>query len=139
MRAIVSIAIGIAAWLLLDWLVFRQSDTVRVLPLQVIHFLKVVQPNFLGALLHIVPWMLTGLIAVRRPVLCGAVAAAIASCINSAELVAHVPDGYLTQLFVSSLALATVWSLYGAAGAALGNAMSGSNNSFKPNPLRGPA
>ena len=139
MRRVLSIAVGILIWFGLDYLFYRQPDQTRVLSGEVIQFLKVVQAPAQLAALHIVPWLVTGALAGRNHVLCGAIAAASASAIDSALSVSLFPSSYYGQLLVTSLALAVLAGMYGAAGGALGLQLARSNNSFKPNPLRGSA
>ena len=139
MRQVLSIVAGLAAWLVLRWMFYRNPETVTILPLQVIDYLRVVEPSFRNTLLNVLPWIITGLLANRRSLLCGALAAAITSAIRSADLLAHMPEGYWGQFAATTLTLALISALYGAAGAALGASLKRSNNSFKPKPLRGSA
>ena len=139
MRQLLSIALGVLAWAIVRWFVYREPTGITFQPVYVIDFLKVVQPNFLGMVLHLTPGLVAGLVATRKPTLCGAVAAALASFIQSAALIGHVTPDYHVQLLTTSVALAVVYSVYGMAGGALGSLLGGSNNSFKPKPLRGSA
>ena len=132
-----AIAIGIALAISVQAFLHRQPSGISIQPEIVINFLKVVQPSFLGAVAELLPWFITGLIAIRLPVACGALAAAIASLVDSASLISLLSPDYLPQLVASSVALAIIDACYGAAGAALGSAARGSNNSFKPTPHRG--
>jgi len=136
MRQLLSIFLGVIAWAGVWWFTFRPSSGPTVSPGYVIDFLKVVQPNFLGMLLHMVPGLVAGLVASRKHVMCGAIATALTSLIQSAELIGRVTADYHAQLVATSVALALVFSVYGMAGGALGLALGGSNNSFKPNSLR---
>ena len=87
-------------------------------------------------LLHLLPWFVTGLIALRRPILCGAIGSALALALTRIDLFSLFSQDYFWQLVATSAGLVIVASFYGAAGAALGIVVRSSNNSFKPNPLR---
>lgn len=139
MRQILSIVLGVVAWAGVSWLTYAPSSGPKLNPGYIIDFLKVVQPNFLGMLLHMVPGVVAGLFATRRHVMCGAVAAALTSFIQRAELIGRVPADYHAQLVATSVALALVFSVYGMAGGALGLALRGSIGSFKTMRLRNPA
>ena len=139
MRQLLSIVLGVIAWAGVWWFTLRPSAGPTVSPGYVIDFLKVVQPNFLGMLLHMVPGVVAGLVAGRKHVMCGAVAAALTSLIQSAGFIGRVTADYHAQLVATSVALALVFSVYGMAGGALGLVLLGSNSSFKPTPLRGAA
>jgi hypothetical protein len=138
-RSLLAIAIGIAISALLNWYFYRQPAAVRLLPMPVIDFLKVVQPFFTTMLLHLLPWFVTGLIALRRPILCGAIGAALALTLTRIELFSLFSQDYFWQLVATSSGLVIIAAIYGAAGAALGLVVRSSNYSFKPKPLRGSA
>jgi hypothetical protein len=138
-RSFVAIAVGILISALLHACFYRQPTEIQILPMFVIGFLKVVQPFFTAMLLHLLPWFITGLIARQRPVLCGAVGSAIALAITRFEMFSLFPPSYFWQLVASSSGLVAIAAFYGAAGAAWGAVAGGSNNSFKPKPLRGSA
>jgi hypothetical protein len=137
-RSLLAVAIGVSISALLHWYFYRQPAGVEVLPMPLISFLKVMQPFFTAMLLHLLPWFVTGIIALRRPVLCGAVGSALALAITRIEFFSlFSPDFW--QLVATSAGLIIVAAFYGAAGAALGVVVRSSNNSFKPKPLRGSA
>lgn len=139
MRQILSIVLGVIAWAGVSWFTFRPSSGPTLNPGYIIDFLKVVQPSFLGMLLHMVPGVVAGMVATRRHVMCGAVAAALTSLIQRVELIGRVPADYHAQLVATSVALALVFSMYGMAGGALGLVLRGSISSFKPMPPLGSA
>ena len=119
-RLIIAIATGVAIHLLLLWLT---SGKVAALgPFLFNH------KSLATALVYLAPWIITGMISDRRQILAGAV---IALSI-SRSFVIFMPWPVLLTTIASS-------ALYGAAGAALGSVVRSSNNSFKPNPLRGSA
>jgi len=138
-RSILAVAIGVSISALLHWYFYRQPVGVHVLPMPVISFIKVVQPFFTAMLLHLLPWFITGIIALRRPILCGAAGSALALAITRIEFFSLFSPDYFWQLVATSAGLIIVAAFYGAAGAALGVVARSSNNSFKPKPLRGSA
>ena len=122
-RLIIAIATGVAIHLLLLWLT---SGKVAALgPFLFNH------KSLATALVYLAPWIITGMVSDRRQILAGAVSAVIALSI-SRSFVIFMPWPVLLTTIASS-------ALYGAAGAALGSVVRSSNNSFKPNPLRGSA
>jgi len=138
-RSLLAVAIGVSISVFLHWYFYRQPTGVQIMPMPVISFLKVVQPFFTAMLLHLLPWFVTGFIALRRPILCGAAGSALALAITRMELFSLFSPDYFWQLVASSAGLVIVAAFYGAAGAALGVVVRSSNNSFKPKPLRGSA
>jgi hypothetical protein len=138
-RSLFAVAIGVSISALLHWYFHRQATDVMVLPMPIISFLKVVQPFFTAMLLHLRPWFITGYIALRRPILCGAAGSALSLALTRIELFSLFSPDYFWQLVATSAGLVIVAAFYGAAGAALGVVARSSNNSFKPKPLRGSA
>lgn len=133
-RPLIATIAGIVLSALLDVYLHRQPVDVSFHFEFVIGFLRVVQPAFGSMVIHLLPWFVTGLIATRRPVLCGAIGSAIAATFASVDLFSLLPPDYLGQLLVSSLALAAIGACYGAAGAALGAIARSAYSSFKPKP-----
>jgi len=119
-RPLIATLAGVALSVLLDIYFHRHPTDVSFHSMFVIGLLRVVQPAFGSMVFHLLPWFVTGLIATRRPVLCGAIGSAIAATLAQIDLASSLPPAYLGQLLVSSAALAAIGACYGAAGAALG-------------------
>ena len=94
--------------------------------------------SWIPTLLSVAPWLLVGALSIKRPLLLGFIAALIASVLfyGFVSYKSATPTSPLTLL--SLLNSACQGALYSAFFACAGHMM-GSNNSFKPKPLRGSA
>ena len=140
MRTTLSIAFGICIWLLMKFGGRMQPENVVFATEFWINFSRLVGSQLINFSLHIVPWLLVGITAPHRQVMCGGISATIASLIYTLVLTPPMPSTFLPTGVAIAIVVAAVQFFYGATGAALGLLLGGgANNSFKPTPLRGAA
>ncbi|KRG40093.1 hypothetical protein ARC20_13355 [Stenotrophomonas panacihumi] len=121
MRNLLSIAFGVSIWALLQWGRHDPGIVVSVSNLEL--YVERITTIYAREVLElIVPWLLVGITARSRPILCGAVAAAVAALIFSWSRY-HWSDGHLAEQVMTSLCMAVLRSFFGMAGAALGVAL----------------
>lgn len=121
MRNLLSIAFGVSVWALLQWGRHDPGIVVSVSDLE-LYVERITTFHAREVLELIVPWLLVGITARSRPILCGAVAAAVAALIFSWSRY-HWTDGHLAEQVMTSVCVALLRSFFGMAGAALGAAL----------------
>jgi hypothetical protein len=129
---------GLITWLALYAIFMLPFGKPSFLPLQAVEFVRLLHATFLETLINLLPAAVAALVATHLSLLVGTIAGAITHPIALFQRSVDF-DTFISQHTTALFFLLLVGAIYGAAGAALGLALTRSNKSFKPNPLRGSA